>query len=198
MKLTESKLLQNFTTALRGQLGLEATDDDAANFYEVIFAATSDFLRVTKSKDKKIALLFEDLKGNMLAAAVVEYNVNEGDDEGQDNWNYYWTFDKADVEDATTYSASQQQIQSTFTRRAATMHHMEINVPTTLARMISLAISILSDYLDENAKAGETFSVEHEGFFVARCEVDGEIVVKAVVPDGAMKVLIKDDEALEK
>ena len=124
------------------------------------------------------------------------YNKNE-EEEGQDNWNYYWTFDKADLEDAVVYLTSQTQTHADFNRRAAAMHKMTFTVPGSLPRMIMLAASTVSDYLEQNAKVGEKISVEHDGFFVAEAEVENDIIYKSFLPDGAMKVLIKDDAATE-
>ena len=197
MKFSESAIPQNFVTSLRGQAGLTSSNEEAVKFFEIVVAGASDFLRITKSKDKKIALSIEDLKGNMIMAAVVEYNKNE-DEEGQDNWNYFWTFDKDDLEDAVVYQASQTPIQAEFVKRAASMHKMTFQVSGSLPRMVMLAASTISDYLDQNAKAGEKVTVEHEGFFVAEAEVEGEKIYKSFLPDGAMKVLIKDDAATEK
>lgn len=196
MKLTESTILQNYAVSLKGQIGLECDNDEACKFFEVVLTAVSDFLRITKSKEQKTALTIEDLKGNLLMAAVVEYNENEEED-AQGNWNYYWTFDPEDIKDANTYSVSQAQVQSLFIKRAASMYHMEINNQSALTRMVALVASTISDYLEQNAKAGETVTVEHDGYFVASAAVEDDAVVKSFLPDGAMKVLIKDDAATE-
>lgn len=196
MKLAETKIPHIFATELRAQAGLDATEEESIKFFEIVVSGASDFLRITKSKEKKIALVIEDLKSNMIVAAVVEYNKNE-EEEGQDNWNYYWTFDKDDLEDAMTYNATQAQVQAEFTKRAASMYKMTFQVPGALPRMVMLMASTLSDYLDQNAKAGEKLTVEHDGFFVAEAEVEGEKIYKSFLPDGDMKVIIKDDAATE-
>lgn len=196
MKLIESTIPQNFAMSLKGQIGTECDNEEAVKFIEVVVAGASDFLAITKTKDAKTALLIEDLKGNLIAAAVVEYQENEEED-AQGNWNYYWTFDPEDVKDAKTYNVSQAQVQSLFIKRAASMHHMKINNQSTIARMVALVGSVISDYLDQNAKAGEVVEIEHEGFFEAKAQVEGDVVIKSFLPAGEMKTIIKDDAATE-
>ena len=48
-----------------------------------------------------------------------------------------------------------------------------------------------------NAKEGEEVNLELPGYFVASVVIDGGEKVMSLVPDGAMKRLIKDDAALE-
>ena len=50
---------------------------------------------------------------------------------------------------------------------------------------------------DANAKDGDEFTVEHEGYFLASSAVEDGVVEKSFLPDGAMKRLIKDDAATE-
>ena len=195
MKLAESVVVQNFQLALRGQLALDASDKNVLDFCETVVAGTSDFLKSVAAKGKKVALSFADLKGNMILAAVLEYNENE--EEGQDNFNYYWTFDNADIEDAVVYDVTQPNIQAVFVKRAAEMAHMKFTTPGSLPRMLTIFASSINDYLDQNAKPGETVTIEHEGFFVAEATVEGETIVKSFLPDGAMKKLIKDDAGTE-
>jgi hypothetical protein len=55
----------------------------------------------------------------------------------------------------------------------------------------------MREFLEANAKDGEEFTVEHEGYFLATAAVEDGVVEKSFLPDGAMKRLIKDDAATE-
>ena len=50
---------------------------------------------------------------------------------------------------------------------------------------------------NENAKEGELFELEDEGYFLATVGVEDGIIVKSLLPDGPMKTLIKDDATVE-
>lgn len=149
-------------------------------------------LKEVKKKDKT-AVVISDMKGNFILAGVTEYTKNE--EEGQDNWNYYWTFDKEDVKDAVCHDANEANIQTRMAQAMA-RHKVDIN-KSMVALTISTIARGLSDYLDENAKEGETFEIEYEDVFIATSEIDGGVIVKSLIPGGKMKKLIKDDAATE-
>ena len=197
INFSESTIPQNYAVSAKGATDTIVSNEEAVWFSEAVIAGVSDFLCITKSQEKKVALAFNDLKGNLVVAAVVEYNKNENED-AQDNWNYYWTFDKADLEEATVYESTQAQVLTMFTKRALTMHRMTLNHDSLCATLVSLVASTISDYLDQNAKEGEKITVEHKGFFTASAEVKDGVVVKAFVPAGEMKVLVKGDSKTEK
>lgn len=193
--LMESMLIQTTKVAF-GQLGAYVDDADIIKTsFEVTFEAASDFLRMVKSK-QKTALLFNDIKGNMIAAAVVDYNENE--EEGQPNYNYYWTFDKSDVEgeEVKKYESNQEQVKELFLRRCSEGHSYQLSV-NYAASLPCTCLSCLSDYLTENAKEEDEFTITHEGFFTASSVVEDGVIVKSLLPGAAMKMLIKDDVTVE-
>ena len=60
---------------------------------------------------------------------------------------------------------------------------------------LKIQISLLKDFLDQNAVEGSTFELKHDPYFVATVDViDGEKVM-SFIPDGAVKRLIKDDDS---
>lgn len=195
VKFMESGIVQNAIIAFKGY-GINANNSTVQVAMEIILEGASDLLRVTKSK-QKTALLFNDQKGNMIAAAVVDYHENENE-EGQDNYNYYWTFDKKDVEDEDVkrYEANQSQFQALLIQGCAERHGFELT-EGLVSTMTSVMVSMLSDYLSENAKEGEEFKVTHEGYFTASSAVEDGEIVKSLIPDGPMKTLIKDDVTVE-
>lgn len=195
VKLTESNVIQNAITAFSG-MGVDADADMVIAGFEGMMESTSDFLRMVKSK-QKTALLFNDVKGNMIAAAVLEYNENE-DEDGQPNYNYYWTFDKEDVEgeDVKKYEANQEQVVSLLTSRLYQSHNFRLS-RAYAAVLAPTCLTMLSDALTENAKDGEEYSITHEGYFVASSSVGDGKIVKSLLPAGPMKVLIKDDATVQ-
>ena len=192
MKLKESMLLTNVSQVLKAEyLNLEAVL--VPDVLEAIIESSSDFLRMTKTKGKT-ALVYKDLKGNFIVAAVVSYNENT--EEGQDNYNYFWTFDEEDIADATTYNSTEARVQSLLSTRLYETHGLRTNV-SHISTMVEKVLMGLSEYLQDNAKEGEEFQLEDEGYFVASVGVEDGIIVKSLLPDGPMKTLIKDDATVE-
>lgn len=192
MKLKESALLGNVSRVLEAE-GFVLDAPLVPVVYESIVESSSDFLRKVKSKNKT-ALIYKDMKGNFIIAAVLDYNENP--EEGQDNYNYYWTFNQEDIEGANTYDSTEARVQSLLATRISESHGFR---PATehLVVMTEKTLTCLSDYLQENAKEGEEFQLEDEGYFLASVGVEDGVIVKSFLPDGPMKTLIKDDATVE-
>ncbi len=192
MKLRESMFLENVSQVLSSD-GYRLDSNLVADVVEAIVESSSDFLRMTKSKNKT-ALVYKDLKGNFIVAAVVGYNENE--EEGQDNYNYFWTFDEKDIEDANTYNSTEARVQSLFATRLQQTHGLKAN-NNNIALLVEKILINLVAYLEENARDGEEFTLEDEGYFVATVGIEDGVIVKSFLPDGPMKTLIKDDYTVE-
>ena len=195
MKLAESTLIENFIVEAKNA-GTLLEPTDVLRIVETIVSGTSDFLAQVKAKDAGVALTFDNTKGEMIMAAVVEYNDNaEGDNQG--NWNFYFTFDPKDVEGKRRYQISLQQVHSVIARRGYELCRIRFATPNLITEYAVIFATLMREFLETNAKDGEEFSVEHEGYFLATSAVEDGIVEKSLLPDGAMKRLIKDDAATE-
>ena len=129
-------------------------------------------------------------------AAVVEYNDNE-DGEGQGNWNYYFTFNPKDIEGKRRYQISSTQVHTIIAKRGYELYRIRFATPNLITEYSVIFATLIREFLEANAKEGEEFTVEHEGYFVATSAVEDGVVEKSFLPDGAMKRLIKDDAATE-
>ena len=190
MKLRESVLLQNVESALTAT-GFNLPEQYVPEVLEAIVESASDKLRMSKTKGKT-ALVFKDMKGNFLIAAIVNYHENP--EEGQDNYNYYWSFDEGDIAEATVYESTEANYQSFFRQRMQQTHALD---PKHEVIMIEKTLMELIDYMRVNAKEGEEFTLEDDGYFVVTSGVEDDKVVMSFLPDGPMKVLIKDDATVE-
>ena len=195
MKLTESSLIANIIQEGKA-LSLTMMFPDVVESIQSCISGTADFLKQVKSKKEATALVYEDMKGNMIAAAIVEYL--EGEDGNPGNWSLVFTFDENDVkgrEDIKTYSIFGSGPKEVIAARAFDDFRLRYASPDHLAQIDSLCFKLLYDFLDQNAVEGEKFVLSHEGYFEASVEVvDGEKVMN-LIPDGAIKRLIKDDDS---
>lgn len=195
MKFAESTLIENFIVEAKN-IGTLLEPTDVLRITETVIAGATDFLAQVKAKDAGVALTFDNVKGEMIMAAVVEYNDN-ADGDGQGNWNYYFTFDPKDVEGKRRYQISLTQVHSVIARRGYELCRIRFATPNLITDYSVIFATLIREFLETNAKDGEEFVVEHEGYFLATSAVEDGVVEKSLLPDGAMKRLIKDDAATE-
>ena len=69
----------------------------APKLLECIFIATSEILSTGKLIDKPVALEYNKINGEMVAAAIIQFFPNEEDPTKPGNWSLVWTFDKNDI-----------------------------------------------------------------------------------------------------
>lgn len=195
MKLAESTLIENFITEAKA-IGSLLEPTDVIRVIETTVAGTTDFLSIVKNKEQGVALVFNNVKKEMVMAAVVEYNDN-ADGEGQGNWNYYFTFDPEDIKDKKLYDLDSSQIHSIIAKRGFEHCRMRYATPSLITGYAIIFATLIREFLETNAKEGEEFKVEHEGYFLATSTVEDGVVEKSLLPGGAMKKIIKDDAVTE-
>lgn len=191
MKFTESTVIENFIVEAKA-LGALLVATDVTRIVESFIAGSADFLATVKTKESPVALVVSNVKGDMIVAGVVEFNENE-DGEGQSNWNFYFTFDPKDLEGKIKYQLSDIQVSGVIARRSYETYKMKYPQERFISDYAIIFGTLIRELLETNAKTGEKFEVKHEGYFLAESEVEDGIVIKSLLPDGAMKRLIKDD-----
>ena len=191
MKFAESTIIENFITEAKALSAL-LVPTDVTRIVECFFAGSADFLAMVKTKEHPVALLVKNIKGDMIFAGVVEFNENE-DGEGQSNWNFYYTFDPKDIEGKIKYDLSDIQVSGVIAKRSYETYKMKYPQERFITDYAIILGSLLRENLETNAKTGEKFVIEHEGYFKAESEVENGIVIKSLLPDGATKRLIKND-----
>ena len=172
-------------------LNSSMTKEDIINDLKSIGITNEDNILIHSSLKS-----FGNVKGEMIMAAVVEYNDN-ADGDGQGNWNYYWTFDPKDIEGKRRYQYSSTQVHTVIAKRGYELYRLRFSTPTFITESAVIFANLMRELLETNAKDGEEFTVEHEGYFLATSAVEDGVVEKSFLPDGAMKRLIKDDAATE-
>lgn len=198
MKLAETSIPSTFSSEYETMVGPEVEPTEVLAIFRSLFAATSDYFRESKKKGQKAALKFVDSAGNFIMAGIVEYNKNE--EEGQDNWNYYFTFNEEDIKDvspANMCDSNEMRFHAALANRLLEFS-LRVNESAYIAPMITMAARSLSSWLDQNAVPGEEVTLEDEGYFIASVTVEDNEPVKSLLPDSEMKVIIKDDAATEK
>ena len=163
----------------------------------VLFTCTSTYLSAKKSKEHPVAFVFEEINKNFLLGAIVEYHAGKtAKDPG--NWSYVWTFDKTDIPDtAQIFRLTDDEIKPFFNQYSMQKYNYTVLLEQ-FAQVYLFMVKMISKWLDDNASDSDIIGVEEPGVFQARAAVEDGVVVKSIEPAGEIKVLIKDDAAIEK
>ena len=194
-KLQETSIPTNLSQVI-ATLGWAVDASQVSFLYDTTLMAISDVLGQAKSNESKTALAVKDVKGNLVVAGVVTYHKNE-DENMPGNWSYEFTFEEEDLKGADVRLSTDPHFQKVFQKTLKRLFGLAIDDPLAFQPAIEESINVLKQWLDVNAKETEKVSVEQPGFFEASVSVEDGEKIFALIPDGAMKRLIKDDAAIE-
>lgn len=198
MKLFDTTLPQNFSKGLFEEKNYDLAPEHTDKITYTVFTATADLLNNVKSKERPASFVFDRIDGSVIAAAIVQYFPNE-DESKPGNWSLVWTFDEADIpENALRISLKDTQTHSYYRAIAGDKWGMKFKDPACLTTLLTYVLEQVYKWLDENAAEGKEVSVEQEAVFQARVAVENGEKVFALEPAGEIKMLIKDDAAIEK
>lgn len=195
-KLMESTLPEIFQRLVDEEANLIVDASWTFKVADIIFESVSKCLAATKRNDKPVAFVFEELNGNFIAGAVVQFH--DGGDDAGNNWSYIWTFDRSDIpEGAKEIKMADVPAHQFFNGVSSVKYHLAVK-DECIVNLYTCFMKCLSQWLTDNATAGDTVSIELENVFEARVAVEGESVIKSLEVSGELKTLIKDDAAIEK
>ena len=198
MKLFDTNLPAMYSNSLYHEKNADLAAEHTDKIADVTFTATATFLNVVKKMDKPAVLTFNALDGAVVAAGIIQYFDNE-DKKKPGNWNLTFTFNEDDIpKDAMVYSINDPQVHPYFRACAGEKYHFTYKFPETIINLPVTLFEQIRKWLDENAKEDEEVTVEQDGIFQARVAVEGGEKVFAIEPGGEVKVIIKDDAAIEK
>lgn len=200
MELMKTSLPALYTELLDQECDLDVGANHTDKLATVIFCAVSKCLGDIKSEREPVAFSFVDLVGETLACAVVKFNPNEDTNEAG-NWQYIWSFDKADIpENARVISISDPMAHTYFISYAGSKYKMSFENPATnIINLSNYFFKTMKKYLEENQNTAEVVSVELEEIFSAKVQYDTDDnkFYLAIVPGGAAKELVKGDSKIE-
>ena len=198
-KFVQSTAVQNYAITCQS-IGWDVSPEEAVWWAKVAFAGITDYLNIVKHKDSPKVVLIQDLKGNRIAYAAVQWIPAEDENEaGTGNWTYYWSFDCDSMPDGAEVSTlDQEKVQTVISKRAYDMCKMSISTPSFISQLTVFLFNIIKDTLDQQAvEEGHTWVLELDGYFEAAVEVVNSEKEFSILPKGEMKTLIKSDAANE-
>lgn len=199
MKLYDSSLPNNYARGLFDEYNANLAPEHTDKIANITFTATALVLNGYKNKTNPVALRFERADGSMVIAAIVQFFENTDDPDQPGNWNLVFTFDENDIaENTNAISMLNPLVHPYFRSVAGDKYAITFKTTQDIIDLPTYFFEQLHKWLDENTKEGKETSIECEGVFQARGAVEGGEKVFSVEPDGEIKVLIKDDAAIEK
>lgn len=199
-KFKETSISEDYSKALANQ-HLLIGPTHIAKIATVLFHGASMCLSAMKNTSVGKALIFRAVDGRFLAGAKVQYiaNVDDPNNPAAGRWDYTWTAYEEDLKDCDTVDvANNAMIAPYFTAAGISLYNMKFSDSDTCITMMNTLVEFILNWLKENVTDTEPVTLVLYGVFKAVAEVDpdGSIDI-GIIPDGAMKVLIKDDSAIQ-
>lgn len=197
--LKETSIAKNFYEYMYNEKDFDIAEESVPKLINILFIGTSNVLSAFKSTERPTAFVFKEPgdNGEFIAGAVVQFIPNE-DPTNPGNWNYFWTWDKDDIEkDFRIYSMANAETVSFFRSVAQNNYSMGFRNFDAINEVTKGLLRTISKWLDDNAVEGEERGVELDDVFQARVKVENGEKIKSLEVGGELKKLIKDDAAIE-
>lgn len=198
-KFKETNILEDFSRALAQQSFLIGPTH-TPRIATVLFHGVSRCLGAMKNTTIPKAIVFRSMDHSFLAGAKVEYVANADDPSNPSSgrWDYTWTFYEDDLKGCDCVDVSSNNIVSTyFVSSGSELYNMRFAGQDLCIMMMTLMIEMIINWLRENASESEPAILTLDGVFKATATVENGKTIMGIVPDGEMKILIKDDSAIQ-
>lgn len=199
-QLKDTPIPKNYSTGLYHEKGYDLAADHTNKVLEVMVLGVTEYLASIKSKEYPVVYSFVENNGEFIAAAMVQYFPNEDDATKPGNWNYSWTFDKDDLPEGeyrSIDSAKDQGSLSYFRAVGMTKYGMVFEQPDYAGDLFRYLLTVIKNYLNDNASEAEEKTVKYDGLIQFRVAVEDGEKVMSIEVDGEVKQIIKDDAAIE-
>lgn len=198
MKLFDTNLPHIYSKSLFDEWNTDLGYNHTDLIAEVTMLGTATILNAKKTQDHPVAMTFTRFTDNsVVAAGIVQFFPGESEEE-PGHWNLTFTLDQADIPSNAEIVDIQNPATHSYFRGIAGEKHFTYKNPEKIIVLPTVFFECLRKWLDENAKENEEVSLEIDGILTARVAVEGGEKVFALEPDGEIKVMIKDDTAIEK
>ena len=161
----------------------------------VIFTGVSKLLQKAYA-GKPTAVRFRSVNNNFICAAKVEFIPN-GEDPSNGRWDYVWTFNEEDLNGAEIIDAeTNSHVNTEIVAAGSDLYNMRF-APGVAIIMSIILLEQISDWLQENTLENEPSKLVLDSVFTAIGELEDGKVYKSIIPAGEIKVLIKNDSAIQ-
>lgn len=194
INLSNSNIPIRFSEVI-GSSGTQNVGEEFVPFiFEGIIMGFADAAKNLRDKNATVAVILRDrpLDGDFLFGIKIKFTPGSDDESG--SWNTVWSFNKEDFEDCDIkHYVDEPNTMPSFRDRlimAGLKLYPMSDLPYLLAKT---AFQTLFEWLDTNAKDGETVTVVKDGLFEARVDVDNGIKIMNLIPSEEVTNLAKSD-----
>lgn len=198
MRLKDTTIPSELQSTLAVNNKLDWDPLDTEPIFMCIFVSIAKFLGINKSKESgKVALRFDDYKGNMMMAAIVTYTPNENASM-PGNWSLTFTFDPEDIKGINptlnSNDMSFHMINNQVTLKLIGYSYNDISYEDGIVRG---CIETLRACLDKNATPEGRFDIELKDYFTASVSIEDGHKVMAIEPTAKLSQIVKGDADIE-
>ena len=201
MNLKESSITVSYAEALKAK-NLLWEPSTTYIVGECAVAGACEFLKIKKSKEDKVAMVFKDYDGTFKCAFMLEYTpANDDAEDGESpdgNYNLTATFNEADLSECgQIYDCHDMLFASILRDVSIRLHRMQYNKDHFVVDLPCIFFAKVAEWLDVNAKENETVTLEADGYFEAAVSVENGHKIVALTPGAIAKQIIKDDLSIQ-
>lgn len=198
-KFKETQIPEDFARSI-AQQSILLSPNYVERIANVLFTATSKCLGDVKDTTVPKAIVYRGIDNSFLAAAIVEYIKNEDDptDMSAGQWSYVWTLSEDDISNCQAIDVRSNSLVVPYYYAAlADKYHCSFNDRDSCLKMMTLMVEMIIHWVMENTKDGDETVLTLDGVFVAKGAVENGKIEVSIIPDGDMKVLIKNDAEIQ-
>lgn len=170
-------------------------------FVTITVHAISRALGAVKNPITPKAVAIKTVGGDFIFGAKVEYIPNEDkpEDVSAGRWDYSWTAYEEDLDGCDIINLSDSSLlQNYLLSSAFELYGIKFNNGSASAVTIAVAVmEHIKKWLGDNVTADEDATLEMDGTFKATATASDDEIEYGFVPAGEMKVLIKNDSAIQ-
>lgn len=196
--LKETSIVSLLSTELKLK-NFKVEPKDAELPYTITIRAIAEFLGLKKNKKQPVAFVVRNVKDEVLFIAKISCHIPEDENEAP-NWSFEMAFNPEDIDLTGVKEINSTDISfyEILNRTGINMHSVSFESLLCAHTVVEAVFKTLKKWLDDNASADGEVSVGIDGYFVASVGLENGEKVFSIVPDGAIKTIIKDDSALVK
>ena len=197
--LKETKIPQMISTGLYMEKLFDVPAALVDKLLDVAVTSTTEALNALKKKEHPIAFKYSKSNGDFICAAFVQFFPNE-DKTKPGNWNYSWTFNEDDIKDidpANIKSPYDSSLITYFRGTAMSKHSMIADQAEYYGDTFSYLFQSIKKWLDDNASEEEVNGAKLDGIIQFRVAIENGEKCFSIEPDSEIKLMIKDDAAIE-
>ena len=198
-KFKETNISEDFSRALAKQ-SLLIGPQNAYKIANILFTGVSKYLSSVKNRQIPKGIIIRSESNEFLAGAKVEYFPNESDptNPSAGRWDYVWTCYEDDMKGVNSIDFNtNSSVLVYFTSSGQELYSLKfMGLDICVTSMITM-LEMIIGWVKDNTSQTDPAVLILENCFKAIGKVENGKIEMSIIPDGAMKVIIKDDSAIQ-